>query len=98
MGIIHCCPGSKIINETKKDYYIIINFEIILRCFETNNELSYLVFEDLSEKGFANKNRQIGLSVADFRLVLAKTAKWHAATAVLHERVTTETPLKVSKH
>lgn len=66
-----------------------VNIGNFLRCFETNNELSYLVFEDLSERGYANQNRQTGLSVHDFQLVLAKTAKWHAATAVLYEKVLT---------
>lgn len=58
-----------------------------LRCFGANVQPSYLIFEDLSIKGFKNADRKCGFDMAHFKLVMAKIAKWHAATAVLGEQV-----------
>lgn len=58
----------------------------VRRCYDSDLELSYLVFEDLSVSGYSNVNRRAGLDVDHFKHVLVKAAKWHAATAVLvHE-------------
>lgn len=53
------------------------------RCYECSTEHSYLIFEDLSMRDYGNSNKSLGLSVEQFKLILSKLAKWHAATAVL---------------
>lgn len=55
----------------------------ISRCHDASIEHSYLVFEDLSASGFATQPRHDGLTVAHYRLLFTKLAKWHAATATL---------------
>lgn len=57
------------------------------RCYATNKEKGYLIFEDLSAKGYVNIDRRSGLEVAHYELVLSILAKYHAATAVLVEKV-----------
>ncbi len=61
------------------------------RCYAANREKPYLIFEDLCDKGFKNVNRRTGLDVSHYRLVLNIVAKYHAATAVLVEKVSSNT-------
>lgn len=65
---------------------------IIFRLVGACSDLSYLIFEDLSAKGYANVNRRTGFEIDDFRVVLKKAAKWHACTAVILEMVRHYTP------
>lgn len=61
--------------------------QISFRCYAANEEKSYLIFEDLSAIGFRIVDRCSALDVAHHKLVLSKLAKYHAATAVLVEKV-----------
>lgn len=47
----------------------------------------YLIFEDLSVKGYRNENRRSGLNYRNYKILLTKLAKYHAVTAVLGVRV-----------
>ncbi|XP_037032313.1 uncharacterized protein LOC119071531 [Bradysia coprophila] len=57
--------------------------KISAKCYEANSEKLYLVFEDLTSRGYRNVDRQIGLSVDNYKSAFLVLAKWHAATAVL---------------
>lgn len=57
------------------------------RCYDSNLEQSYLIFEDLAVSGYKNTNRRQGLDANHYRAVFTKLAKWHAATAVLLNQV-----------
>lgn len=60
---------------------------ILFRCYETSVEKSYIIFEDLTMRGYANSDKRLGLTADQYELVLKKLAKWHAANAILKERV-----------
>ncbi|KAG4070598.1 hypothetical protein HA402_013518 [Bradysia odoriphaga] len=53
------------------------------KCYEANSEKRYIVFEDLTSRGYRNIDKQIGLTVDNFKSAFLVLAKWHAATAVL---------------
>lgn len=57
------------------------------RCYDSDLEQSYLIFEDLAVSGYRNTNRRQGLDAHHYRAVFTKLAKWHAATAVLLNQV-----------
>lgn len=57
------------------------------RCYDSDLEQSYLIFEDLAVSGYRNTNRRQGLDANHYRAVFTKLAKWHAATAVLLNQV-----------
>lgn len=57
------------------------------RCYEANPEKNYLIFEDLIALGYRNPDRQIGLTVDNFKSTFSLLAKWHAATAMLMQTV-----------
>ncbi|KAJ6641296.1 hypothetical protein Bhyg_06232 [Pseudolycoriella hygida] len=56
------------------------------RCYKTNEDIGYLIFEDLSAVGFCNVDRRTGLDMTHLKLVLSVAAKYHAATVVLVEK------------
>ncbi|XP_037043490.1 uncharacterized protein LOC119079604 [Bradysia coprophila] len=56
------------------------------RCYASSRENAYLIFEDLTDRGFRNVDRRIGLDISHCKLVLSTLAKYHAATAVLVEK------------
>lgn len=67
--------------------FIILDIFYIPRLVASSEELMYLVFEDLSVRGYANLDRKTGFHAKDFRKVFKKVAKWHACTAVILEKV-----------
>lgn len=67
---------------------LLIFLKYVYRCYETNLENSYIIFEDLTMRDYANADKRIGLTVEHYTWVLRKLARWHAATAILREKVT----------
>lgn len=59
-----------------------------------NIEKPYLIFEDLSAVGYKNVDRRIGFNIEHYKLVLSTAAKYHAATAVLVEKVSVHEMVK----
>lgn len=64
-----------------------MNKQLNFRCYEANSEKHYLVFEDLIAHGYQNADRQIGLTVDNFKSTFLILAKWHATTAILMQTV-----------
>lgn len=91
--------GCQTSTSLSKLHFESINTKILFysRCYATNKDKAYLIFEDLSAIGFKNVNRRTGLDIAHFKLVLSILAKYHAATAVLVEKVSFETISKDSQ-
>lgn len=61
--------------------------KINFRCYEANSEKYFLVFEDLATREYRNENRQIGLTMENFKSAFSILAKWHATTAILMQKV-----------
>lgn len=61
--------------------------QIAPKCYETNLEKRYIIFEDLSLNGYCNVDQTKGLSMANFKCMLSKLARWHAATRILEPLV-----------
>lgn len=62
---------------------VLLNF----RCYESNSENHYLVFEDLISRGYQNVVRRNGLTEDNFKSAFLILAKWHATTAILLQTV-----------
>jgi hypothetical protein len=64
-----------------------VYFQINCRTYEISKTPAHFVFEDLSMRGYKMPDRKVGLDRQHLKMTLVKLAKWHAATAVLHEKV-----------
>lgn len=62
-------------------------FAALNRNIGINEELSYLVFEDLAVSGYATVKRHTGLDLEHYKHLMTKAAKLHAATADLVTKV-----------
>lgn len=51
------------------------------RCFATQNQLSFMIFEDLIKKGYNKVDKKLGLNYDHLSICLSKLAKLHATTA-----------------
>lgn len=65
------------------------NVKIFKRCYETSVENSYIIFEDLTMRGYSNADKKIGLTIEHYKLIFEKLARWHAANAILKAKVST---------
>ena len=67
-------------------------------CMHADVNVPYIVFEDLSILGYKNVDRRLGLDFDHYKRVLSKMAKWHAATAVLVNKVSSITHFGYFRH
>lgn len=57
------------------------------KCYGTDRKPDYLLFEDLRHSGFCIVNKSLGLDMDHMELMMTRVAQWHAATAVIHDKV-----------
>lgn len=60
-------------------------FSILTRYYGSSLENSYIIFEDLSMGNYTTTEK--GFTMEEYKLIVKKLAKWHAATAVLKTKV-----------
>uniref|UniRef100_T1PAV2 Ecdysteroid kinase n=1 Tax=Musca domestica TaxID=7370 RepID=T1PAV2_MUSDO len=59
-----------------------VNVKFGAKSYTLATDQSYILLENLKEKGFRNANRLDGLDMEHTKCVLEKMAQWHAASAV----------------
>ena len=67
-------------------------------CIDADVNAPYIVFEDLAVLGYKNVDRRLGLDFDHYKSVLSKMARWHAATAVLVNKVSSITHFSYFRH
>uniref|UniRef100_A0A1I8PHS2 CHK kinase-like domain-containing protein n=1 Tax=Stomoxys calcitrans TaxID=35570 RepID=A0A1I8PHS2_STOCA len=61
--------------------------QLFANTLKVDHEQSTIIFEDLTAKGYVLADRMKGLDLAHAELIVKKMAKFHAAAAVLNERL-----------
>lgn len=72
------------------------SWQLAPKCLAADETIGYLVFEDLSVRGFDVVDRRFGIDVPHFRLIVDRLAKWHACTVVILDEVLQQLVIQIT--